>query len=69
METYLTFPNTQSARNYRYEHGTGGWIFAPDEPEVTYADQVILFPPEYTPNMIFNHPFTRGKSGKLIGNQ
>jgi hypothetical protein len=69
METYRTFPNAQAARDYRYENGTGGWIFVPDEPIQSQADQVILFPPEYTPALIFRHPFTVGKSGRLIGCQ
>jgi hypothetical protein len=30
---------------------------------------VILFPPEFSPSAIFNHPFTKGRTGKLIGAQ
>jgi hypothetical protein len=62
METFRTFNSTQDARDYRHEHGTGGWIFTPDD-----AGQSILFPPEYTPAGIFRHPFTVGRSGNLIG--
>lgn len=63
MEIFRTFPDAQSARAYRHEHGTGGWIFEPD----TAGAPCILFPPEYSPSMIFRHPFTVGKSGILIG--
>lgn len=64
MEKFLTFPSAQAARDYRHEHGTGGWIFAPDAP-----GESILFPPHYAPSAIFHHPFTTGKSGTLIGAQ
>ena len=63
METFKTFPDEKRARNYRHDNGTGGWIFAPD----TQDAPTILFPPEYAPIMIFRHPFTVGKSGRLIG--
>jgi len=62
MQTYRTFNTLQAARDYRFENGTGGWIFAPD------SGDCILFPPEVTPTGIFNHPFTKGKSGKLYAN-
>lgn len=62
MQTFRTFPTAQAARDYRYEHGTGGWIFEPDD-----GADVILFPPEVYPRAILNHPFTRGRSGRLIG--
>jgi hypothetical protein len=26
-----------------------------------------LFPPEFTPSAILKHPFTKGRTGKLIG--
>ena len=71
MQTYLTFPTLQSARDYRYENGTGGWIFAPDQSDQLrpYPDtECILFPPEFTPHAILHHPFTKGRSGKLISN-
>lgn len=61
MQTFRTFSSEQQARDYRYEHGTGGWIFVPDAGEVT------LFPPEMPPAQIMNHPMTRGQSGRLIG--
>jgi len=72
MESFKTFPAAQDARDYRHEHGTGGWIFEPDPP----ADGVllpapmrasILFPPTYTPSAILFHPFTSGRSGRLLG--
>jgi hypothetical protein len=62
METYRTFNNLQSAKDYRYQQGTGGWIFEPE------SGPVILFPPTYSPAGIFNHTFTKGKSGKLHAN-
>jgi hypothetical protein len=71
MNQYFTFPNEQDARDYRHEHGTGGWIFVPecDKPAFYPFHDVILFPPEFTPTAIFNHPFTKGRTGKLIGAQ
>jgi hypothetical protein len=63
METFRLFDNLQSARDYRYINGTGGWIFEPDN-----GEKCILFPPEYPPIAIFNHQLTRGKCGKLICN-
>ena len=69
MDTYRTFATLQDARNYRHDNGTGGWIFHPenDSTAIYPLHQSILFPPEFTPNSIFNHPFTRGRNGKLIG--
>ena len=63
MMTIRIFPTLQQARDYRHEHGTGGWIFAPEDETVPCA----LFPPEMTPTAIFNHALTRGLSGTLIG--
>lgn len=62
MQTFRTFDSEQAARDYRYENGTGGWIFAPEH------GQSVLFPPEMPPIQIFHHPLTRGMTGKLIGN-
>jgi hypothetical protein len=64
-QQYLTFTTAQDAREYRHEHGTGGWIFAPD----SSASPVVLFPPDMYPTAILHHPFTRGLSGELIGAQ
>jgi len=61
MTIFKTFNSLQDARTHRHEHGTGGWIFAPEK------GPVILFPPDYSPTMIFQHPFTAGQSGDLIG--
>jgi len=71
MNQYFTFPNEQTAREYRHEHGTGGWIFVPenDKPAFYPYHDVILFPSEFSPSAIFNHPFTKGRTGKLIGAQ
>jgi hypothetical protein len=71
MNQYFTFPNEQDARDYRHEHGTGGWIFVPenDKPAFYPFHDVILFPPEFTPSAILKHPFTKGRTGKLIGRQ
>lgn len=57
-----TFDTAQNARNFRQEHGTGGWIFSPDD-----GSPVILFQPWIYPSAIFHHPLTLGKSGTLIG--
>jgi hypothetical protein len=62
-DTFRTFQSAQAARDYRHEHGTGGWIFVPE----TAGEEVVLFPPSMMPAHIFHHPFTRGRSGKLIG--
>jgi len=69
MNTYKTFANETDARTYRHEHGAGGWIFVPEneKPQFYPFHEVILFPPEFTPSSIFNHPFTKGRTGKLIG--
>jgi hypothetical protein len=62
METLRTFPTAKEAREYRYEHGTGGWIFDDNS-----GSGAILFPPNMPPLHIFHHPMTRGRSGRLIG--
>lgn len=69
MTNYLTFPNEITAREYRYTNGTGGWIFVPENetPSFYPFHDVILFPSEFSPSAIFNHPFTKGRTGKLIG--
>lgn len=63
VDTFLTFYSEQDARTYRHEQGTGGWIFAPEDPGFA-----VLFPPRYSPSMIFHHPMVRGMTGNLIGN-
>jgi len=69
MNTYKTFANETDARMYRHEHGTGGWIFVPENetPKFHPYHEVILFPPEFTPSDIFHHPFTTGRTGKIVG--
>lgn len=62
MRALVEFACEVDARQYRQEHNTGGWIFAPED-----CGKVILFPPEMPPSQIFNHPITRGRSGLLIG--
>jgi hypothetical protein len=64
--TFRTFTSLQAARDYRYTHGTGGWIFAP-EPNPDEYMQCILFPPEMTASDVFNHSLTKGRDGLLIG--
>ncbi len=70
MQTIRLFDTAQAARDYRHQHGTGGWIFQPEAaPGSPCAEtQSILFPPELTPSAIFHHPLTRGRTGRLIGN-
>ncbi len=63
MQKLLVFNTLQGARDYRYEHGTGGWIFESDDDFTA-----ILFPPNVCPTAIFNHPITKGRSGNLIVN-
>ncbi len=70
MHAILFFRTVKEAREYRHEHGTGGFIFAPDPPEegmVRNRDlsDVLLFPPDFYPNRIFHHPLTKGRSGTL----
>ena len=62
MRTIYEFKTAQDARDFRHEHGTGGWIFTPED-----NGPVILFPPELYPMAIFHHPLTQGRSGRLIG--
>lgn len=71
MKQYLTFNTLQDALDYRHDKGIGGWIFCPenDKPNFYPYHDVILFPSEFTPSAIFNHPFTKGRTGKLIGAQ
>lgn len=70
MFTIRLFATVNDAMSYRYENGTGGWIFAPETSPATdnYCVRagVILFPPDFTPSAIFNHAMTRGQSGRLI---
>ena len=61
-ETLRFFTTSQDARTYRHHHGTGGWIFEPDN-----GGKSVLFPPYITPIGIFNHQITKGVSGRLIG--
>lgn len=70
METYRTFTTLDEARKYRHENGTGGWIFAPENDESKFYPfhDCILFPASFTPSQICIHPFTAGRSGKLIAN-
>lgn len=69
METIIMFDTEQQARDYRYRNGTGGWIFKPENEGLCHYHhtQSILFPPSYTPSMIFNHPIAKGRIGLLIG--
>lgn len=60
MQILKLFPDAERAREHRKDHGTGGWIFDGE-------GLVILFPPDITPSGIFNHPVTKGRSGRLIG--
>ena len=67
MLTFHSFATVQDARNYRHNHGKGGWIFAADNAPAN-KPAVILFPPAMTPTAILNHPLTKGLSGKLLAN-
>ena len=70
MQTIRLFTTVNDAMRYRFENGTGGWIFAPESPPATDGYYVkcgvILFSPDFTPTAIFNHAITRGQSGRLI---
>lgn len=56
------FESGQSARDYRHDNGTGGWIFVPED-----RSAAILFPPYMAPSDIFRHDIIRGLSGNLLG--
>lgn len=62
MMIFRTFPCEEDARDYRHKHGTGGWIFVPDD-----GSEPILFPVDMVPSDIFNHALTKGKGGNLLG--
>lgn len=62
VDMFLTFYSEQDARTYRHEKGAGGWIFVPEDP-----GPIVLYPPNYSPSMIFRHPMVRGLTGNLIG--
>lgn len=64
MHIIRYFHTAQDARDYRYEHGTGGWIFEPDD-----GGNAVLYPPDWYPTKIFHHETTKGRSGRLIGSQ
>ena len=68
MNSYFTFDTLEEAKNYRLKNGLGGWIFEPENTDSQFYPfhQCILFPPEFTPHKIFNHPFTKGRSGFLL---
>ena len=70
MQTIRIFNSLEAAMDYRYENGTGGWIFkatmeSPDNNSLQMF-QAVLFSPDFTPSAIFSHPITRGYSGCLI---
>ena len=62
MTTLREFGTAKEAREYRHEHGTGGWIFAPDG-----GGRAVLFPPDMSPSDIMGHPMTRNRTGEIIG--
>lgn len=62
MQVIIEFETLADACGYRHDHGTGGWIFEPED-----SGKVVLFPPHFAPADIFNHPITRGRSGNLVG--
>ena len=70
--TFRTFKNLADAMAYRFENGTGGWIFCPDCDYSSKGNplgaETILFPPEYTASRIFSNKLTGGLSGRLICN-
>lgn len=58
------FNSGEDARTYRHVHGTGGWIFVPENEQ---GGMAVLFPPDVSPTGAMTHPITRGRSGTLIG--
>jgi hypothetical protein len=60
---FRTFKSAQEARDYRHNHGTGGWIFVPDD-----GAEASLFPPHMSPTAIIHHDLTTGRSGPLLAN-
>lgn len=62
-ETFRVFPSRQTARDYRYRSGCGGWIFAAEGDGFA-----MIFPPSMTPTAIFHHPMVKGMCGELLSN-
>ena len=62
MKTFRTFESAQAARDYRHEHGTGGWILVCEK-----TGNATLFPSCMSPTGILRHPLARGVTGELIG--
>lgn len=54
MHTIREFGNLNDAIDYRKANGTGGYIY-----HVNDNGTAILFPPDFTPSMIFEHPMAR----------
>jgi hypothetical protein len=57
----FTFSTAQSAREYRYDNNTGGWILERD------SGTAILFAPEVSPSHILQLCKPYGITGRLIG--
>ena len=62
MKAFYQFDTAQQARDYRHQHGTGGWIFVSEQ-----TGKATIFPPCMPPSAIMLHPLLRGQSGDLIG--
>jgi hypothetical protein len=62
-ETFRVFTSRQTARDYRYRSGCGGWIFAAEGDGFA-----VIFPPSMTPTAIFNHRMVKGMAGELFSN-
>ena len=54
MHTIHEFDNIAEATKYRETSGCGGWIY-----RVNDNGTAILYPWQWTPSMIFNHPTAR----------
>jgi hypothetical protein len=61
MRTLLEFGTVTAAKAYRYNNGTGGWIFWP---ETGYC---VLFPPDMCHSDIMKHPIVQHRDGELVG--
>ena len=62
MKAFYEFKTAQAARDYRHEHGTGGWILVCEK-----TGTATIFPPCMTPTAILHHALAKGVTGNLIG--
>lgn len=57
---FLEFNSHAAALDYRYTHGTGGYVFLAD------TGGAFIFPAGMPATPVMLHPLVRGLSGKLV---